>query len=645
MAAFPPHLPPVHPAERDALTKLLSSGEFSRSINLEKILTYLCEKYFQGEGSQIKEFHVATEALGRPESFDPKKDSIVRVEMHRLRKRLKDYYENKAVDEPVQILIPEKSYIPLFVHRRVDAGVAQQDLAELALPLGVDQEAGAPLDAAEEAVSMQEEAEPPRLVASKPVLTTLPTAAAAGSNGAPQPNLASQSGLQTAGSLPTNANAVQASNPATAAVAVTTGTAQPLGSSATRSVATRHATSVSSNRAAPVVAATQPTSAARRKRILWVLAASAATVAGLIYYGAVINPASGPGASTAGAAEQGASAEANTKEALGLEPNGQELRILAGRPAGKQVDRFGLTWEGDRYFKGGTSFEVRKDVGTMGLDNNLFAGGREGNFRYEIPLAPGQYELTVYFAETAYGESNPLGGGEGHRIFDIYANNKPLFTGIDVLAEAGTPNLATARMAKGLSPGPNGKLVLDFRAASTGLPFVNAFMLRPGLQNRMRPIRIVSRPQSYQDSRGNRWEADHFYRGGVQITRPHGAPTTDNPDLFRGERYGNFSYIIPVPPGRYGARLYMWDYWWGPDHPGRGGVGSRVFDIFCNFRPLLENFDIIRHNTASQIAIHTFHGLEPNLEGKLVFSFVPKRNYAELNAIEVFDEGESISSK
>ena len=33
------------------------------------------------------------EALGRPADFDQKRDSIVRVEAHRLRKRLREYYE------------------------------------------------------------------------------------------------------------------------------------------------------------------------------------------------------------------------------------------------------------------------------------------------------------------------------------------------------------------------------------------------------------------------------------------------------------------------------------------------------------------------------------------------------------------------
>ena len=103
----------THQAEREALARLLASGIFTRASNLEKMTVYLCHKHFEGEAGLIKEYHVATEALGRSGDFDPKKDSIVRVELHRLRRRLREYYEAHP-DEPIRISIPEKSYSPEF---------------------------------------------------------------------------------------------------------------------------------------------------------------------------------------------------------------------------------------------------------------------------------------------------------------------------------------------------------------------------------------------------------------------------------------------------------------------------------------------------------------------------------------------------
>jgi len=113
--------------ERQALQSLLGSGEFHRSPNLEKILNYLCAQFFLGRGNQVKEYTVATEALDRREDFDPKRDSIVRVEMHRLRRRLKEYYAGRGADDLVRITIPDKSYVPEFVSAQ--PGIALKDAA------------------------------------------------------------------------------------------------------------------------------------------------------------------------------------------------------------------------------------------------------------------------------------------------------------------------------------------------------------------------------------------------------------------------------------------------------------------------------------------------------------------------------------
>src|SRR4051794_37599211 len=99
---------------RTALKAVLESKEFSRAPALAKLLTYLCEKTFEGRVHEIKEFSIATEVYSRNESFGEKRDSIVRVEMSRLRKRLRNYYENEGADQVVRIIIPAGRYEPEF---------------------------------------------------------------------------------------------------------------------------------------------------------------------------------------------------------------------------------------------------------------------------------------------------------------------------------------------------------------------------------------------------------------------------------------------------------------------------------------------------------------------------------------------------
>src|ERR1041385_8464144 len=110
----------MHPAadfrqERQELDVILASGIFNRAPNLAHLLTYVCTQYFQGTGEQIKEYNIAVEALGRPADFDQKRDSIVRVEAHRLRKRLREYYETDGAGHAMRIEIPPGQYAPKFL--------------------------------------------------------------------------------------------------------------------------------------------------------------------------------------------------------------------------------------------------------------------------------------------------------------------------------------------------------------------------------------------------------------------------------------------------------------------------------------------------------------------------------------------------
>ena len=107
-AVSAPDFLPSSDVRSDAVKALLASGVFERSKGQERLFLYLCEKFFSGQSEELKEFTIAMEAFGRPVDFDPKDDSIVRVEMHRLRKRLREHYQ--ANPDAVRILLPEKSY-------------------------------------------------------------------------------------------------------------------------------------------------------------------------------------------------------------------------------------------------------------------------------------------------------------------------------------------------------------------------------------------------------------------------------------------------------------------------------------------------------------------------------------------------------
>src|ERR1035438_6256911 len=107
-------------SERAELEWLLTSGVLGRAVSLARVLKYICEEHFQGRADQIKEYSIAIEALGRRPEFDPQTDTIVRVTVHALRKRLLEIYQLEGAMRPVRLVVPPGRYAPSFVHRRPD---------------------------------------------------------------------------------------------------------------------------------------------------------------------------------------------------------------------------------------------------------------------------------------------------------------------------------------------------------------------------------------------------------------------------------------------------------------------------------------------------------------------------------------------
>src|SRR5262245_20283709 len=100
--------------EKAELEAVLASSLFVRTPSLANLLSYLCQKYFQGEADLLKEYTIGVEAFGRAPDFDKKEDSIVRVEIRRLREKLRQYYETEGADRPIRLTIPVGHYVPVF---------------------------------------------------------------------------------------------------------------------------------------------------------------------------------------------------------------------------------------------------------------------------------------------------------------------------------------------------------------------------------------------------------------------------------------------------------------------------------------------------------------------------------------------------
>ena len=74
----------------------------------------MVDRTLAGDSAGIKEVVIATEIYGRSADYDPKIDSVVRVEASRMRAKLKSYYAEEGLLDPVLITIPKGGYVPLF---------------------------------------------------------------------------------------------------------------------------------------------------------------------------------------------------------------------------------------------------------------------------------------------------------------------------------------------------------------------------------------------------------------------------------------------------------------------------------------------------------------------------------------------------
>jgi hypothetical protein len=494
---------------RAALDAVLASSTFARNQRLSRLLTYLCSKSFAGEAASLKEYTIATDVFGRPPDFDQSSDAIVRVEIHRLRKKLKEFYAREGADQNVEIVIHTGHYAPEFLERQTQA------LWKEVVPL---------------------------------VPVTLP----------------------------------------------------------------------------PVKTRTLPLAGRRSSNSPWIWMATAALVMILITAVWAITRNRTAAAGTP-------SLQANAAPAI---DSSGPIRILSGRTR-SQRDREGNEWGPDAFFTGGSTLELPSQPIYRTRNPFLYLAGRKGEFSYRIPLKSGVYELHLHFADSFIpGVSTE--GGENMRIFNVDANGRPLLRDFDIIASAG-PNTACERVFKDIGPGNDGYLELKF-TKEVNAPLLSAIEIMPAVLHRIRPMRITTQDEGFTDKSGVAWAPDNYFLNGRAIAKVGMVSGPIDPQVYERERYGNFSYALPAAPGTYALTLHFAETYFGPKEQGGGGVGDRIFDVFCNGTALLNNLDVFKEAGAGDEVIKTFHGLQPNAQGTMLISFIPRKNYAMVSALELVDE-------
>jgi hypothetical protein len=89
------------------IDRILGSDTLYSSEVVRRLLKFLAEKVISGEADQLKEYTIAVESLDRPSTYDPQHDSVVRIQMGRLRQKLAEYYRTEGKDDVTIIDLPK----------------------------------------------------------------------------------------------------------------------------------------------------------------------------------------------------------------------------------------------------------------------------------------------------------------------------------------------------------------------------------------------------------------------------------------------------------------------------------------------------------------------------------------------------------
>jgi adenylate cyclase len=90
---------------------MLRADAFLGAEKLGQLLCFLVEKAI--EGRSPNEYSIALDVFQKDTEFDPRVDPVVRVYIRRLRTKLKEYAAGIGAQDPLEIVLPPRTYVPL----------------------------------------------------------------------------------------------------------------------------------------------------------------------------------------------------------------------------------------------------------------------------------------------------------------------------------------------------------------------------------------------------------------------------------------------------------------------------------------------------------------------------------------------------
>lgn len=141
---------------------------------------------------------------------------------------------------------------------------------------------------------------------------------------------------------------------------------------------------------------------------------------------------------------------------------------------------------------------------------------------------------------------------------------------------------------------------------------------------------------SYTAADGTTFPADQNFSGGTTAAEQDQIANTQDDTLYQTERYGNFSYDIPVDDGTYEVVLHFAEVYWSDSNvrEGSGPEGDRVFHVDIEGERVLEDYDIVA-DVGTETAVRKPFTTTVT-DGQLNVVFTTVADNAKLSAMELY---------
>jgi len=106
-------------ANRTQVGRILQSKSFRTSEVHRNLLQYLAGKSLAGDADALKEYTIGLDVFAKPESYDPRQESVVRMHVARLRQKLAEYYRLEGKEDPISVDVPKGSFRVTFEPRNI----------------------------------------------------------------------------------------------------------------------------------------------------------------------------------------------------------------------------------------------------------------------------------------------------------------------------------------------------------------------------------------------------------------------------------------------------------------------------------------------------------------------------------------------